>query len=99
MCITFKLLLTDGVDVKEAHRCPEYGVKHAVVQRLCALHQYVEQDQIPDKAKKDGSCSQTCRNQQQIILLYTTYSAGDLLNRVNDDMCFQITSVNSQVEV
>lgn len=56
-------VLTNWVDVKKAHGCSEYGVEHAVVQRLRALHQHVEQDQIPDKAEDDGGCRQTCKNQ------------------------------------
>ncbi len=65
-------MLTDRVDVKEAHRCSEYGVEHAVVQSLCTPHHHVEQGHIPDKAKNDGGYSQTCKNNRQNILLQTT---------------------------
>lgn len=65
-------MLTDRVDVKEAYGYSEYGIEHAVVQRLRAPHQHVVQGQIPDKAKNDGDCSQTCKNHQQNIHLYTT---------------------------
>ena len=36
-------MLTDRVDVKEANGCFEYGVEHAVVQRLCTPHQHVKE--------------------------------------------------------
>lgn len=81
----FKLLLTNRVDVKEAHGCSEYAVEHAVVQGLCTPHQHVEQDQIPDKAESNGGYSQTCKRQK--ILLYTSDtahskdSAGDVLSQ------------------
>ena len=64
----FKRLLTDGVDVKEAHRCSEYGVEHAVVQSLCGLHQHVEQGEVPDEAKDDRGSGQTCRHKQSVVL-------------------------------
>lgn len=98
-----KLLLTNGIDVEEAHGRSEYGVEHAVVQRLCARHQHLEQGQIPDKAENDGGSSQACWKQQQHILLYLSeishsrHSTGDMLSRGNDDVRF--TSINAQVEI
>lgn len=67
--LTSHRLLTDWVDVKEAHMCSEYGVEHAVVEGLCAPHQHVKQDHIPDKAEDDGGCCQTFQNKRQKVLL------------------------------
>lgn len=66
-----KPTLTDGVDVEEVHRRAEDGVEHAVVQRLCAPHQHVEQEQVPHEAEDDRGSCQTCRDEQQNILLGT----------------------------
>lgn len=68
MCILIEVGLTDGVDVKEAHRGSEYSLEHAVVQSLRRPHQYVEQGHIPDKPKNEGGQRQSCEN--RIFLLY-----------------------------
>lgn len=59
--------LTYGVDVKKADRCAKDGVEHTVVHVLCTPHHYIEQEHIPGKAKDDGGCSQTCKNNQNIL--------------------------------
>ena len=42
---------TDGVHVEEVHGRAQYGVKHAFVQCLRALHQHIEEEHCPDKPK------------------------------------------------
>lgn len=49
--------LTDRIDIEEAHRRPEDGVKHAVMQRLGWTHQDVKEDQAAKEAKHyRGGC-------------------------------------------
>ena len=52
-------LLTNWVDVKEAHVCPQYGVEHAVVECLSTSHQNVEKHKTPHKAKHESGSNQT----------------------------------------
>lgn len=78
----------------------EYGVEHAVVQALRASHQHVEQEQIPDKAKNDGGCGQTCKNKRRDMLLYpveTVYGACTAGDTCSGGKVF-LTSVNAQVK-
>lgn len=51
------VLLTDGVDVKEANRSSEDGGKHAVMEGLSRFHQHREQDDVPQEPEQDGGCS------------------------------------------
>lgn len=53
--------LTNGVDVEEAYRRSQDGIKHAVVETLSSFHQHREQEDVPHEAKQDGGCSETCR--------------------------------------
>lgn len=55
-------VLTDGVDVKEAHGRLEDGAEHAVVQALRGPHQHVEQQHVADEAEQDGDQGQPCGN-------------------------------------
>ena len=52
-------LLTDRMNVEEAHGRAQEGAEHAVVQRLCRHHQDVEVDQAAQEAKQDGGAGQT----------------------------------------
>ena len=52
-------LLTNRMNVEEAHRRAQEGVEHAVVQSLCRHHQDVEVNQAAQEAKQDGGRGQT----------------------------------------
>ena len=54
-----RLFLTYWIDIKEADRCTEYTIEHAIMKRLCAFHQDVEQQQTPYETKDQGGYSQT----------------------------------------
>ena len=56
-----RLFLTYWIDIKEADRCTEYTIEHAIMKRLCAFHQDVEQQQTPYETKDQGGYSQTWR--------------------------------------
>ena len=53
---------TDGVHVEEVHGRSQYGVEHAFVQGLRALHQHIEEEHCPDEPKKYRGCSQTWKH-------------------------------------
>ena len=56
--------LTNWVDIKEAHRCAQNRVEHAIMQCLSRTHQYVEHDQTPHETKQQCSTRQTWKHIQ-----------------------------------